>query len=158
MSLEPSRRRPGDPTTLGELAERVRPTTASRTRLLPVSEALGALLPGGGLRRGSVVRCSGPGSLSLALAMVSGASAAGSWCGLVGVDDVGVLAAAGYGVDLRRLAVARVPPAHWAVAAGQLLDGLDVVVVRPPGQSRPPVVRSLVARARERQAVMVVLG
>jgi hypothetical protein len=156
--LRPSRARSGDPTTLGELAERVRPTTTSRARLLPVPPALAALLPDGALRRGSVVRCSGGGALSLALAAVGAASAAGSWCGLVGVDDVGALAAAGYGVDLHRLAVVRAPAAHWAVAAGRLLDGFDVVVVRPPGRPRPPVVRSLAARARERQAVLVVLG
>jgi hypothetical protein len=157
-SLRPTRVRPGDPATLGELAERVRPTTASRTRLLPVPAALAALLPDGGLRRGSVVRCSGGGALSLALAAVGAASAAGSWCGLVGVDDIGALAAAGYGVDLHRLAVVRAPAAQWAVAAGRLLDGLDVVVVRPPGRPRPPVVRSLAARARDRRAVLIVLG
>jgi hypothetical protein len=150
--------RAGDPATLRELAERVRPTTASRTQVLPVPGALAALLPDRGLRRGSVVRCSGGGALSLILAAVGAASATGSWCGLVGVDDVGALAAAGYGVDLRRLVVVRAPAAHWAVAAGRLLDGFDVVVVRPPGRPRPPVVRSLVARARERRAVLIVFG
>jgi hypothetical protein len=152
-----TRTRPGPP-GLGELAERVRPTAASRTRLLAVPAPLVPLMPDGGLRRGSVVRCTGDGALSLTLAVVGGASAAGSWCGLVGVDDLGALAAAGHGVDLSRLAVVRAPAAQWAAAAGRLLEGLDVVLVQPPGPARPPAVRQLVARARQRGAVLVVLG
>lgn len=154
----PSRRRPGDPTTLEGLAGRVRPTATSRTRLLPVADALAPLLPDGALRRGSVACCSGRGALSLALALVAAASAAGSWCGLVGLDDVGALAAAGYGLHLRRLAVVRAPVAQWASAAAGLLDGMDLVVVHPPGRPRPSAVRPLVARVRDRQAVLVVLG
>ena len=122
---------------LGALASRVRPTAASRTRLLPVPGPLVPLMPDGGLRRGSVVHCTGEGALSLMLAVVGAASAAGSWCGLVGVEDLGALAAAGYGVDLRRLVVVRAPAAQWAVAAGRLLEGFDVVAVEPPGRARP---------------------
>ncbi|MGH9087249.1 MAG: hypothetical protein ACRDYZ_03940 [Acidimicrobiales bacterium] len=137
------------------LAERVRPTAASRTRLLPVAPPLAALLPDGGLRRGTAVRC---GDLSLALALAAEASAAGSWCGAVGVDDLGVLAAAGYGADLRRLVVVRVPPAQWALAAGLLVDGLDLVLLGPPAHPRASAVRTLAARARDRGAVLLVVG
>jgi hypothetical protein len=149
---------PADGADLGALASRVRPTAASRTRLLPVAGPLVPLLPDGGLRRGSVVHCSGDGALSLTLAVVGAASAAGSWCGLVGVEDLGALAAAGYGVDLRRLVVVRAPGAQWAVAVGRLLEGVDVVAVEPPGRARPQAVRSLVARARRQGAVLVVVG
>lgn len=150
---------PGEvPGPLDVLAARVRPTTASRTRLLPVHPPLVPLLPDGGLRRGSVVHCAGGGALSLVLAVVGEASAAGSWCGTVGVDDLGALAAAGYGVDLHRLAVVRTAPAHWVPAAGCLLDGLDLVVVQPPGRARLRAARQLVARARRRGAVLLVLG
>lgn len=150
---------PGEvPGPLDVLAGRVRPTAASRTRLLPVHPPLVPLLPDGGLRRGSVVHCAGEGALSLVLAVVGGPSAAGSWCGTVGVDDLGALAAAGYGVDLHRLAVVHAAPAQWAPVAGRLLDGLDVVVVQPPGRARPPAARQLVARARQRGAALLVLG
>jgi hypothetical protein len=142
---------------LRTLAERVRPTAASRTRLLPVAAPIAALLPDGGLRRGSAVRCTGDGALSLALAVAAGPSEAGSWCGLVGLDDVGALAAAGYGVDLGRLVVVHAAPAQWAVAAGALVDGIDVVVVAPPAHARPAAVRTLEARARDRGAVLVVV-
>lgn len=158
-SLLSARRRPSPGrAALGELAERVRPTAASRTRLLAVPGPLVPLMPDGGLRRGSVVHCTGEGALSLTLAVLGAASAAGSWCGLVGVEDLGALAAAGYGVDLRRLAVVRAPAAQWAAAAGRLVEGLDVVTVQPPGRARPQAVRSLVARARQRGAVLVVVG
>lgn len=137
------------------LAERVRPTAASRTRLLPVAGPLAALLPDGGLRRGTAVRC---GSLSLALALAAEASAAGSWCGAVGAEDLGALAAAGYGVDLGRLVVVRVAPGEWAVAVAALLGGLDLVVVEPPAHPRPAAVRTLAARARDRGTVLLVVG
>jgi len=139
------------------LAERVRPTAASRTRLLPVFPAIAELLPDGGLRRGTLVRCTGPGALSLALAVCAGPSSGGSWCGLVGVDDAGVLAAAGFGVDLERLVVVRGAPAQWALAAGTLVDGLDLVVAAPPPHPRPAAVRALAARARDRGAAVLVV-
>ena len=145
------------PERLAALAERVRPTAASSTRLLPVFPAIAALLPEAGLRRGTVLRCTGPAALSLALAISAGPSAAGSWCGAVGLDDVGVLAAAGYGVDLERLVVVRGAPGQWAVAAGMLLDGLDLVLVAPPVRPRPAAVRTLAARARDRGGVVLVV-
>jgi hypothetical protein len=39
-----------------------------------------------------------------------------------------------------------------------LLDGMDAVLVRPPGPVRPGVARRLAARARERRAGLVVLA
>lgn len=100
----------------------------------------------------------GGGALSLALALAAGPSAAGSWCAVVGVEDAGLLAAAGFGVDLDRLAVVRAASAHWALATGVLIDGVDLVVVAPPSHPRPSAVRTLAARARDRGAVLVVVG
>lgn len=139
------------------LAERVRPLAASRTRLLPVLPPIGALLPDGGLRRGTVVRCTGRAAPSLALAVAAGPSAAGSWCATVGLGELGVLAAAGYGLDLERLAIVRAAPAEWAVAAADLVDGVDLVVLAPPRHARPAAARQLVARVRDRGAVVLVV-
>jgi hypothetical protein len=136
---------------------RVRPVTASRTRLLPVPPPFVALLPDGGLRRGTAVRCTGEEALSLALAIAGGPSAAGSWCAVVGAGDVGAAAAAGYGIDLRRLVVVRSAPAQWALAVGTLIDGIDLVVVAPPAHAKLSLVRTLMARARDRGAVLLVL-
>ena len=70
---------------------------------LPVLPALRELLPRGGLARGSVVSVAEFGLLCLAL--VAGASADGAWCGIAGVPEVGVLAAAGLGLEDRKSVV-----------------------------------------------------
>ncbi len=70
---------------------------------VPVLPALRPVLPGGGLRPGSVVGLGGLGAASLGLALVAGVSrhggadGTGGWCGVVGVPDFGVAAAAGMG-------------------------------------------------------------
>jgi hypothetical protein len=91
------------------------------------------------------------------MAVAAGPSAAGSWCGTVGLDEVGVLAAAGYGLDLERLVVVRTAPAEWAVAAAVLVDGVDLVVLAPPRHARHVAARTLAARARDRGAVVLVV-
>ena len=50
-----------------------------------------------------------------------------------------------------------IPGAGWAEAAGDLLSGVDAVLVRPPGRARLTAARHLSARARDRQAALVVL-
>ena len=149
---------------LEEVAGRARPTALARERVLPVAEALAALLPGG-LVRGTSVQVSGVseglGSTSLALALLAGPSAAGSWAAAVGVPTLGLAAAAGFGVDLGRLVlVAPPPPGEWATVVATLLDAFEVVVARPPVGSgvRAADGRRLTARARERGSVLVRVG
>lgn len=125
--------------------------------MLTVLPALAGLLPGGGLRRGSTVAVAG--STSLALALLAGPSAAGSWCAAVGLPSLGLLAAAEVGVAVGRLALVASPGPDWAAVVAALLDALDVVVVRLPDRGvRPADARRLGARARERGAVLVPLG
>jgi hypothetical protein len=108
--------------------------------------------PGGASDRAG----SAGGATTLAFALLAAASAA-SWCGAVGPADPGVVALAELGVDLDHLVL--VPdPGPWAEVAGIFLDGMDVVLVCPPGAVRPGVARRLAARARERRAVLVVLS
>lgn len=142
------------------LADRVRPTTPVAGRLLPVPPALAPLFPDGALRRGTTTTVAGQpghGATTLALALLAAASQAGSWCAAVGLPDPGVVAAAELGVDLRRVVFVPHPGSGWAEAAGDLLPGVDVVLVRPPGRARLTAARHLSARARERQAALVVL-
>ncbi|MGO8861580.1 MAG: hypothetical protein ACLQRH_12560 [Acidimicrobiales bacterium] len=142
------------------LADRVRPTTPVAGRLLPVPVPLASLFPDGALRRGTtttVAGLPGHGATTLALALLAAASQAGSWCAAVGLSDPGVVAAAELGVDLRRVVFVPHPGSGWAEAAGDLLPGVDVVLVRPPGRARQTAARHLSARARERQAALVVL-
>jgi len=142
------------------LADRVRPATPVAGRTLPVPVPLVPLFPEGALRRGTtttVVGQPGHGATTLALALLAAASQAGSWCAAVGLPDPGIAAAAELGVDLRRVAFVPHPGSGWAEAAGDLLPGVDFVLVRPPGRTRGTVARHLAARARERQTALVVL-
>jgi hypothetical protein len=142
---------------LEDLAQRVRPVTLAGEQLLPVPRALEPLLPDRGLRRGGTVAVDG--SLALALALVAGASAAGSWVVAVGLPDLGVVAAAEAGIVLERLAlVPKAGPAAWGAVVAALLDAIDVVLVRPPARLSAAVARRLAARARERRSVLLPVG
>ncbi|MDE3064880.1 MAG: hypothetical protein KGJ36_04325 [Acidobacteriota bacterium] len=144
-----------------DVAATLRPVGLATGRRLPLGEPWDALVPGGGLRRGSTVAVQAPpgwGGLSLALSVVSGASARGHWVGVVGVDGPGVVAIADLGVDLRRVLFVPRPRGAWAEVAADLLDGVDLLVVRPPGRASLLAARRLTDRARERSTVLVALG
>jgi hypothetical protein len=148
-----------DLAALRELGERVRPLSAAAERVLPVPSAFAGLLPQGGLVRGSTVVTSGSAASSLALALAGPATAAGSWCAVVGVAHLGLLAAAELGVALERtLLIADPGPQEWAGTVAALLDAVEVVLVQPTGSVTPTVQRRLVARARDRGAVLVQVG
>lgn len=134
----------------------VSPGALAGERLLPVAPALEGLFPSGGLRRGSTVAVTG--STSLALAVLAGPSAAGSWCAAVGLPALGLVAAAEMGVVLDRLALVPAPGPEWPAVVAALLDALDVVMVGTGWQVRTADARRLVARARERGAVLLVVG
>lgn len=147
---------------LREVAGRVRPLTLARERVFPVAEPLGALLPGGGLRRGTVVSVEGTGAsgaTSLAWTLAAAATEAGEWAAVVDLrGTLGLEAAAEAGVVLERLPVVhRVAPDRWATVVAALLDGITLVVAEVPRHARVGDVRRLVARARERDAVLVAL-
>lgn len=143
-----------------EVVARARPVSSAASRLLPVLGPLRQLFPDGALRRGTTVAVTGLpglGATTLALSLLASASAGGSWCAAAGLADPGVAAVAELGVDLRRVVFVPDLGARWAEVAAELLDGVDVVVVRPPARVSPAPARRLAARARERQAVLVVL-
>ncbi len=170
--------------SLPALVERGLSTALVQARTFPLVPALAPLFPGGALRQGSTVSIGpgvAPGVTTLALSLLSGPCARGSWCAAVGFPDLGLAAAAQMGVDLERLVVVPSPGPKWAVVTAALLEGLDVVVLGPssgarqasashPGESGRPAgahpgesahpsdARRLEARARERGAVLVVVG
>ncbi len=128
-------------------------------RPLPLAAGLASLFPEGGLRRGSTLSIgAGAGATSLALALLSGPSGAGSWCAVVGVPDLGLVAAAQSGIDLGRLALVPSPGPKWPSVVAALLEGFDVVVVHPPRPVREADARNLGARSREHGAVLAVLA
>jgi hypothetical protein len=124
--------------------------------VLPVLPALRDLLPAGGLQRGSVVTSGDWGLLSLALA--AGASAAGAWCAITGVPALGVRAAADVGLDPGRLVLIPDPGRNWPQVVASLLDGFDIVLLRPPAQPPAQLRRKLEAAARRHATVLLVAG
>lgn len=128
---------------------------AATGKLLPVLREVAEVLPYGGLRRGSTISVSG--SRSLLLALVAEATARGSWAAVVGIPDLGVVAAAELGVEISRLAVVPEPGAELVPVAAALLDGVDLVILGG-GAPSAQAARQLSARARHRGAVLLAAG
>jgi hypothetical protein len=140
---------------LEEIAAELGVSTAgklSRQESLPVDPALRELFPQG-IRRGSTI---GVTSTSLMLLLLSASTQTGSWAGIAGFPNVGVVAAQELGVDLKRCAFVPYytdPSAPKVVAA--LIDAVDFVVIHRADNIRDADARRLIARARERKCVLV---
>jgi hypothetical protein len=145
--------------TVAELRARIASMQARTlgARTLPTAAAVAPLLPGGALRSG--VAYAAPGSLALAMLLLAGPSAAGAWCGVVGIPEFGVEAAAELGVALERLVLVPSPGEHWLAVAAQLTEVLPIVLVRPPARGASPAeVSRLASRLRQRDATLLVAG
>ena len=139
-----------------------RPLVLARERALALPGPLAEILPEG-LQRGAVVTVDGvPGAgiATLGLQLAAAATAAGEWAAAVDPHGtLGGLAAQQQGVALERLAVIRnVSAARWPTVVAALLDGMTLVLTAAPVHARHGDARRLVARARERGAVLVVIG
>lgn len=141
---------------LKEIAGRARPVSLAEEQALPVLPALERVLPKGGLQRGCTVTVQGgPGANALGLALMAGASGAGSWVAAVGMPSLGIASAAEMGVVLERLILVAAPPAQrWPKVVASLLDSFDLVLVNWPGVPAD-MVRRMGLRARERRAVLI---
>jgi hypothetical protein len=159
MAAGPSKREPPEAPQSPGASEA---SEAIGTGTLPVLPALRELLPRGGLARGSVVTVAEFGLLTLALA--AGASADGAWCGIAGVPEAGVLAAAGLGLDAERTLLVPDPGHAWPQVVASLLDGCELVLLRPPVQASPrgaagaQVRQRLEATLRRGRGVLLVVG
>ncbi len=133
-------------------------STAAGAQVLEVPQPLRAVLPRGGLPRGSVVSLSGGrGSTSLLLALLG--SAGRSWTALVGLPGLGLLAAAEFGLDLNRVVVVPDPGPDVLQVLSVLADGVDLLVVDLGGQVVPPGrLRVLTGRLRQRGTVLLAMG
>jgi hypothetical protein len=124
--------------------------------VLPVLPALRGLLPRGGLACGSVVTVAEFGLLALAL--LAAASAAGAWCGIAGIPEAGLLAAVDLGLDAERTLLVPDPGGAWPQVVASLIDGCELVLVRPPGQAPAQVRQRLEASLRRDRSVLLVAG
>jgi hypothetical protein len=126
------------------------------TGVLPVPAALRELLPRGGLARGSVVSVPEFGLLPLALA--AGASADGAWCGVAGIPEAGVLAGVGLGLDPERTLLVPELGTAWPQVVASLLDGCELVLLRPPSRASAQVRQRLEGTLRRGHGVLLVAG
>ena len=148
---------------LDDVARHARPLVLARDRSVALAGALGDLVPGGAVVRGSVLRVegdAGAGATTVAFELAAAVTALGEWAAAVDLDGtLGPLAAGEAGVALDRFAVVRrVPPARWATVVAALLDGVSLVLAEVPRGVRLGDARRLVARARERESVLVIAG
>lgn len=144
--------------TVRELQARIHGMQATKldTRGIPTHSAVAGLLPGGALREGASYSIDR--SMTLLMMLLVEPSAAGSWCGVVGVPEFGVEAAAALGIALERLALVPHPGEHWLTVVAALADVLSVVAVRPPKRVGDAAAARLGARIRQRGSTLLVLG
>jgi hypothetical protein len=143
---------------IDDLQQRIHSMQATKldSRILPTHPALAELLPGGGLKQG--VMYSVENSATLLLALLAGPSAAGAWCGVVGVPEFGIEAAASFGIDLDRLVLVPTPGDQWLAVTAAIADVLTVVVIKPPRQASEGNLARLTARLRQRGSTLLVVG
>ena len=149
---------PVDLAALRSLSASIAPVVSAGERVLPVGPALQPLFPDGALVRGAAVQLSGAGAISLALALLAAPSEAGCWTAVVGLPELGLLAADEHGLALDRLLLVDPPPDRRGVeVVAALVDGIELVVL----DTRLPIsasdARRLAARARERGAVVLLV-
>src|SRR6266511_11772 len=122
---------------LADLVDRAseRAVRAGVDRVIQMPPPLCDMLPGRGLRRGSTVAVRG--STSMLFVMLAAATRGGCWCAVVGMQDLGLVAADELKVDLERLALVPNPGPDWPEVVAALLDGIDLVVVAAPTATAP---------------------
>ncbi|GAA2964947.1 hypothetical protein GCM10010483_05200 [Actinokineospora diospyrosa] len=76
---------------------------------------------------------------------------------MVGMPDLGVLAAAEAGMAVKRTALVPHPGGELAAVVAALLDGFDLVAVAA-NRIGDPLARKLSARARNRGAALIAVG
>lgn len=140
------------------LAARLRQAQGDRSagRPLDTLPALAGLLPHGALRVGTSYSVTG--STALTMALLAGPSAAGAWCGVVGMPGFAAQTARDLGLDLDRLVFVPDPGPRWLSVVGALVDALTVVAVRPPAAIRDAEAARIAARLRQREAVLIADG
>lgn len=131
------------------------PSRSEAANVLPVPAGVAALLPRGGLVRGTVASVDGASSLILGL--VASVTASGGHVAVIGQPRLGLLAAYEMGAQLERVALIPAPGPDPVEVAAVLLDGMDLVILGLAGASVPASrARAVVARARNKGSTLVV--
>lgn len=140
-----------------DLQARIRQMQATRLdeKSQPGLPGLAGLLPQG-LRPGAAYSVTG--STTLALALLVAPSAQGTWCGVLGMPDLGTEAAARLGIDLARLVLVPSPGTQWLTVAAAMADVLGVVVAAAPTRVTAADASRLTARLRQKSTTLILLG
>lgn len=143
-------------TTVDGLREMLRAQGHSSVSKVPVHPRLREAFPTG-LRPGGVYSLLG--SRTIALALLAAPSQQGSWCACVGLPDLGVEAAADWGLDLDRfILVPHLPVTEWLACVADLIEVADVVLTCPPPRLLPGEIAKLTGRLRNRGGVILTMG
>lgn len=126
---------------------------------LAVADNIRDLLPDSGLVRGRIVRCSGDAGLSLALSLCSLATQQGSWLGVVGVDNLGLVSAVEHGIALERTVLVHPPKTsrEWSITVAAAIEGFDLLIVAVPERLSVSDARRVQTRLQSRRAVMIII-
>lgn len=133
-----------------------RVSPAEQPPTLAVAPALAGLFAGGGLPKGSTMAVGA--STSLLLGLIAQASARGAWCAVVGLPDIGLVAAAEAGVELERLALVPDPGDQLVAVASALVEGVEIVVIGGRRRLAAGDRARLAAKARQSGAVLISHG
>jgi len=82
----------------------------------------------------------------------------GAWCAVAGLPQLGVRAAADAGLDSGRLLLIADPGTGWPQVVASLLDGFEIVLLRPPERPSAQLRRRVEAAVRRHGSVLVVAG
>ena len=132
--------------------------SVQRMQGVAVSRTLESLPGLSGVIRLKTGEAYGVDSPSLATALAAGPSQAGEWVAFVGVSDLGLEAAAQFGIDLDRTVVVPRPGELWLSVTVGLLDVAAVVVVKPPVPVSAQQAERLKSRLRIKDATLVCCG
>ncbi|MFJ4094134.1 hypothetical protein ACIPYS_21345 [Kitasatospora sp. NPDC089913] len=145
---------------LADLLEATPPATRAReaeATVLPVLAPLARLVPHGGLAKGTITEAT---DTSLLLGLAAGPATADphAWSAAVGLPDLGLAAAAGYGIDLRRLLVADHPGQYAVEVITALAAACPVVLAAAPTGIPPRTLDRLAAHLRRTGTVLITPG
>ncbi len=137
------------------LKQRVASVSLRSECYVAVPEPLRMLFPTGGLAPGSSIGVSGDGGWSVAFSLVSAALSPDGWIAIVGLEDLGLLAASEYGIPLDRILVIETPPApQFASVVAWLIEAVEIVCINPAQRVKGVEARRLSGRAREQQTLL----
>lgn len=118
-----------------------------------VGDVLSPLFPDGGLRKGSTYSYGT--SHSLLLALMAANSKDGNWSALVGMPDINIESAAGFGLNLERLVLVPAPGKKWLSVLSSLAEVVPVIAIHSAISPHEHEISRLTARLRDRGTVLL---